>query len=136
MAFKKRRRGYSKGYPKQPDTFFDVEILDDNRIEVRSLDRDDYVILPMSKTLNTKLTKKKDNIVGNVYRVEFEDILLETDMNMKGIIAADSIVGKVVKKKLINKVKRIYTPNGKHNEYSDFQPTKGNYDVKEIKCVM
>ena len=134
MAFGKKRRrgGYSRGYPKQDDVFFDVEVLEDNRLEVRDMERDDYVLLKMPKTLSKFLTKKDNDIIGNIYRVKFEDILLETDMGINGVIAADAVVSKVAKKNLVKKVKRVYTPNGKFNETSDFQPSKGNFNIEEL----
>lgn len=132
MAYNKKYKKKSRGYPVQDDVPFYVEILDDNRVEVRSGDRDDYIILPMSKGLTTKLTKKDNDIIGNIYKVVAEDILLETDMGVKGIISADKIIGKVAKKNFVKRVKRVYTPKGVHNEYSDYQKTKGNFNIKDI----
>ena len=108
MAFKKRR--IKSVYPTQDDVTFLVQVLNTVECEVRTIDRDDYEIVKMGKTLINKLTRKgKDALpIGSVYKVTGEDILLGTEAQFAGLLHAESLLNKVVKKNLVSKIDRTY----------------------------
>ena len=122
MAFKKKRR--KSVYPTQDDTTFLVQVLNNIECEVRTTDREDYEIVKMGKTLINKITRKgKDDIpIGNVYKVTGEDILLGTEAQFAGLLHAESLLNKVVKKNLVSKVDRTYGSGGEVEIYN--HPTR------------
>ena len=111
----------SKNYPTQLDTDFLVHILTEDTVEVRTIDRDDYAVMEIPKSLVRKLTTKKvsmKDMVNTVYIVKAEDVVLETESGVRGLLHYDHILSKVKKSGSSFKVKRSYYPNGDSTEVS------------------
>ena len=106
---------------------FEVEILDEDRVEVRDLDRDDYVIMKQPKNIKHILDSKRNDVrVGSVFVIEDDNLLLDNEVN-RGLNHSDKILGKVTNKRLHrHNPKRVYTPYGKECEVVDVVkgPTK------------
>lgn len=98
-------------YRKQNDTNFLIHIISKDKVEVRRSDsRDDYIITSLTKTLENKLTSrgKKEIPVGNIYEVVGEDILLETESPVRGLLHGETLLNKVYLSKLKAKAIRVY----------------------------
>ena len=132
-----KRRYKSSSYPTQPDKEFEVHIIDAKTIEIRDMERDDYLLTPLRESMVKRLSggdNKVSDIIDNVYVVIGEDLLLETESKFGGIRHGESLLSKVRKKSLTRKSHRDYNSTGA-KEVSDglgYTGTKDFFD-RDVK---
>lgn len=122
-----RRFKNVKGLPYQGDKEFEVVLLTGDRLEVRDKERNDYAIIPISKTLKNRLSTKNDvPYIGSVYVVVAEDILLDTEDEKARCNHANVVANKVKKKDIKFVENREYSIDGEYEEVSDTETRKFN----------